>query len=459
MQFALALETVADPRTAAIEALHRATAIYTHDGVIDALLDRIGWPDADGALIDPSAGDGAFIARALERIDTPRNDHSRLARVEGWEIHPEAVADGRRRIAAILIQRDWSQAEADKAAATVLRHGDFIVDRERDRRYRFVAGNPPYIRYGHLPDWFKDLYREALPDFARGDLLHAFLDACVDLMTEDGVVGLVTSDRWLFNQTAAELRAQLGQRAGISHLARLDPETSFYQPKSRRRGTPPRIHPVEVVLRPGGSDCRSLTRAPISLSNEPCPTGALTLGDIATIKIAPWLGPKGIFVIDRATAARLPQSDLIPCVDTDDVDPGDDRLRPAQRYAIRTFRDREPVGAIHDHLAREIVRMPKRGQGKVWWMPPEAITLPLDRPALMVPRIGKTLRAIELPAGILPINHNLYVIQTNDEWPLEKVKAAIESDRTQAWLRDNAPPLENGYYDCRKGVIQRIPIA
>jgi hypothetical protein len=459
MQFALDLDAALDPRALAIDALHRATAIYTNDGVIDALLDRIGWPDADGALIDPSAGDGAFLARAIERIDTPRHDRGSLDRIEGWEIHPEAVAEGRARIAQILVRRDWSPARAAEAAAAVLRHGDFILDRTSTRRYRFVAGNPPYIRYGHLPDWFKDLYRDALPDFARGDLLHGFLDRCVDLMSDDGVVGLVTSDRWLFNQTAADLRAQIGRRAGIAHLARLDPETSFYQPKSRRRGTPPRIHPVEVVLRPEGPDHRALTRAPISLSNTPEERGAIALGDIATIKIAPWLGPKGIFVVDAATAARLPQSCLIPCVDTDDVDPSTNRLRDPQRFAIRTTRDHEPEGVLREHLRREIGRMPKRGQGKLWWMPPETITLPLDRPALMIPRIGKTLRAIELPSGVLPINHNLYVIQTQDGWPLERVKAAVESDRTQAWLRDNAPPLENGYYDCRAGVIRRIPIA
>lgn len=459
MQFAFDLPPSLTPRDAAIDALHRATAIYTHDTVIDTLLDRIGWPDADGSLIDPSAGDGAFLARALERINTPRHDLNSLSRIEGWEIHPGAVADGRQRIARILVQRDWSQSRAEGAAAMILREGDFITDRRDTRRYRFVAGNPPYIRFGHLPDWFKTLYRDALPDFARGDLLHGFLDRCVDLMTDDGIVGLVTSDRWLFNQTAAELRASIGRRAGIAHLARLDPGTSFYQPKSRRRGTPPRIHPVEIVLRRDTDGDRALTRAPMSLSEGPATAEGLTLGDVATIKIAPWLGPKGIFVVESAAAARLPSDCLIPCVDTDDIDPSDNSLKPVRRWAIRTVREREPEGALKEHLAGQIGRMPKRGQGKLWWMPPETITLPLDRPALMIPRIGRTLRTIALPAGVLPINHNLYVIESDGDWSLDRIKAAVESPRSQAWLCDNAPPLENGFYDCRSGILRRIPVA
>lgn len=463
MQFAFDLPaaalTPAQIRAGAIEDLHRATAIYTHDCVIDDLLQRIGWPTAEGALIDPSAGDGAFLLQALRRIDTPRNDLGSLARLHGWEIHPGAVADGRMRIAELLRQRDWSADQAEIGARAVLREGDFLTEGPTTGTYRFIAGNPPYLRYGHLPEWFKDLYRAALPDFARGDLLHAFLDRCVDLMAEDGIIGFVTSDRWLFNQTTAELRRRLGQRAGIQHVARLDPGTSFYQPKTRRRGTPPRIHPVEVVIRPNAHAARAITEAPISLGPaRVVDPGEITLGDLATIKIAPWLGPKGIFVVDPGVAARLPEADLIPCVDTDDVDPATNVLRPAQRFAIRTRRDREPCDAVRDHIRREIARMPKRGQNKVWWMPPETITLPLDRPALMIPRIGRTLRTIRLPAGVLPINHNLYVVEPANGLSLDEIEAAIADPESQNWLENNAPPLENGYFDIRAGMIRRIPI-
>jgi len=53
----------------AIEALHAATALYTAEPVVEVLIDRIGWPDADGRLVDPSAGDGMFMVRALSRLD------------------------------------------------------------------------------------------------------------------------------------------------------------------------------------------------------------------------------------------------------------------------------------------------------------------------------------------------------------------------------------------------------
>ncbi|EIM30396.1 hypothetical protein [Microvirga lotononidis] len=60
--------------SAAIEALHAATALYTAEPVVDVLLDRIGWPDADGSLVDPNAGDGMFMVRALSRLDLAPDD-------------------------------------------------------------------------------------------------------------------------------------------------------------------------------------------------------------------------------------------------------------------------------------------------------------------------------------------------------------------------------------------------
>lgn len=79
-------------------------------------------------------------------------------------------------------------------------------------------------------------------------------------------------------------------------------------------------------------------------------------------------------------------------------------------------------------------------------MPPEAITLPLDRPALLISRIGRKIRTIRLEPDILPINHNLYVVSAGPDLSLETDREVLQSDETQNWVLRNAPPLENGYY-------------
>jgi hypothetical protein len=215
---------------------------------------------------------------------------------------------------------------------------------------------------------------------------------------------------------------------------------------------------VEVVLTPSAQARIPLGKQPVS------PDGSLdvhdgpTLADIATVRLAPWLGPHGIFTIDAHHAGRLPDADLLPAVDSDDIDPASNTLRPVTRYAIRTFKDREPTGVVREHLQASMARMPKRGQRRRWWMPPEGITLPLDRPALLIPRIGRKIRTIRLDPGILPINHNLYVVSAGPDHSLERIEMILQSNETQAWVLRNAPPLENGYLDIRAGLLRRIPV-
>lgn len=192
-----------------------------------------------------------------------------------------------------------------------------------------------------------------LPRYASGDLLHAFLDRIAATLHPDGEIALVSSDRWLFNSGTALLRSILGQRLSIHHLRRLDAKTAFYRPKLRCKGSPPRVHPVAVVMRPPGPGSIPLTEAPI-YPGPPAAgsSGTPLLGDIAQVRLAPWLGAPGIFIVDEVTAQGLPAECLVPAVDASDIqdghllphgampcEPGRTRNRPPRLWHIwpRTF--------------------------------------------------------------------------------------------------------------------------
>lgn len=448
---------VGTERASAIEEVHAATALYTSADVVDALLDRLSWPEGGGRLLDPSAGDGSFLLQALKRLDV--NDPAQIHRIQGWEIHAGAVSEARARIAAYLEEHDWTPIRAAGAARRTVINRDFLTGDPKLHQFRTIAGNPPYLRFQRLPEYFKGVYLDSIPKYARGDLLHGFLDRCTKLLPENGVIGLVCSDRFLFNSTAGALRREMGNRVGICHVARLDASTSFYRPKQRVRGAPPRIHPVEIVLRSASAACRAMTSAAISpdgLEQEEA-TG-LTLGDIAKVSLAPWLGPMGIFVVTGKEALSLHRrgADLIPAVDTDDIDPVTDELRVATRYAIRTRRETKPTAAADRHLRARSAGMPPRGRNGPYWVPPEPITLPLDKPALLIPRIARRLRAVSLPAGVLPINHNLSVINTTGS--LEDLRELLLSEYSQAWIRRHAPRLDSGFFSITTRLLRRLPV-
>lgn len=448
-------------RNHAINELHAATAIYTAEPVVDDLLKKIDWPRGTRRLLDPSCGDGMFLGRALERllVAEPNIDAAVLVQLfEGWEIHPTAAQDARSRIAMVLTLNGWPPAVAEKTACQVIKNADFLTDGPTDRRYYAVVGNPPYLRFANVPDLLRQEYLSVVPDYARADLLHPFLARCPDLLEPDGVVVLVTADRWLFNASAAKLRAAMGKHLAIHHLERLDPSTAFHRPKVRRQGSPPRIHPVAVVLGPPTSDSIMLSRAAIHPeATDGCAADGttLTLGEVAKVRQGPWLGARGIFVVDGETARILPPEYLVPAVGPRDLIHG--RLGPIRRWAVKTSAI-EPPAEVMAHLDANLHRMAPRGRRNPRWLPPESWgDLPLDEPSLLIPRIAKSLRPVRLPPGVLPTNHDVSIVAGAD-MQLEEIEAMLTSERAQEWMRIRAPRLEGGYHSITTNLLRSLPV-
>lgn len=456
-----------NPMAAAIDALHEATAIYTENHVIRSLLDRTDWPSGTGRLIDPSAGDGNFLVQALLRLRPEPGDHAATARIHGWEIHPAACSTARIRLRETLTGLGWTDADARTTAYSMITEADFLTKPPAASSIRFIFGNPPYLRAGNLPRLFQNLYSKIVPAYARGDILHAFLDLCARIMTHDGLFCAVSSDRWLLNTTSASLRAHIGALAGISHLERIDVSTSFYRPKQRRSKSPPRVRPVTIVLEPMRPGLMRLDAQPIYPRDPALAKPVLDLGptvplsSIATIRLGPWLGPKGIFYFDAGSreAKALRREGLVLVTDTSDLPPDRDEITPATMLALRTSKAAIPSRTVLHHLRKAIVNMPKSKVRKTWWLPPERLPPSPETNSIVIPRIAPRLRAVSIASGVIPINHNFSV--------LSACPGRIGNDRLIEILRHpvvqqtvafRAPRLENGYLDLRTGFLKQLPI-
>lgn len=445
-------------RVDAIDRLHHATAIYTAEPIVDELLSRLNWPCGDNKFLDPSAGDGMMIGRALAKaLKLGHVSDARLPLIiEGWEIHPHACVQARARVVAILVAHGRSRDTATRLASEMIHNADFLTDAPTVQTWHTIAGNPPYLRWLNVPELLREDYARHVPPYASSDLCHSFLDRCAKTLHHGGEIGFITSDRWLFNLNASQLRESLGKRLSIQHLERLDARTAFYRPKQRRAGTPPRIHPVTIIL--GFGQGEELTKESIYPGADTARyAGMRTLGDVASVRIAPWLGSKGIFVLSEAAAAAsgIPKHLLIPAVDTDDI--VGFTLKEPSRFALLTKPKEIPCLAVQRHLDANMQKMAKRGQGSSY-LPPETFhAFDLGTPSLLVPRIAKTPKAIRVPAGVLPINHNLSIV-TGDADLLDLVETALQSSLANEWMQQHAPRLENGFYSLTTTMLRRLPI-
>lgn len=88
---------------------------------------------AGDRVMEPSAGDAAFLVAAVARLARLAGDDGAEPEVDGVEIHTHSARVARRRV----------RAAGGKAT---VRQGDFF-DMEPEPVYDAVIGNPPYIRY------------------------------------------------------------------------------------------------------------------------------------------------------------------------------------------------------------------------------------------------------------------------------------------------------------------------
>jgi len=101
--------------------------------------------------------------------------------------------------------------------------------------------------------------------------------------------------------------------------------------------------------------------------------------------------------------------------------------------------------------------MPERGRRAVRWLPPEAFAgrLPLPYDAVLVPRIARQLRAVLLPAGRLPVNHQLVVLSG---LPPADIMAMLTDPAVQAQADALALPVDSGYRSYTATLLRAITV-
>jgi adenine-specific DNA-methyltransferase len=161
---------------------------YTPPAVVDLALSMADVsPGRDLRVLDPTCGDGAFLARARDRVASP-------ASLVGIEVDEAAARAASARVPGAAIRC----ADLFSIAAEDLEPADAVV------------GNPPYVRLERLSSAAKARMRARLladfPDVpkalldrltARGDLAVACVARCLRLARRGGRVALVVSSAML----------------------------------------------------------------------------------------------------------------------------------------------------------------------------------------------------------------------------------------------------------------------
>ena len=211
--------------------------VYTRPWVVDLILDLVGYRAEEdlAALyaVEPSAGEGAFLVPMIRRLLASLEAHGRsLLDVRGsiraYELDTDSAARAIKLAERQLRDHGATVREAADLAEGWVCVGDYLLAAPKDRRADIVVGNPPYIRYDHVPSEALTTYRRLYPTMVgRGDIYVGFIEAALRQLKAGGALGFICADRWMRSAYGSELRRMICAAFGVEAVIEMHDAPAF----------------------------------------------------------------------------------------------------------------------------------------------------------------------------------------------------------------------------------------
>ncbi|MGC2941937.1 Eco57I restriction-modification methylase domain-containing protein [Brevibacterium sp. FAM 24638] len=230
--------------------------VYTRRWVVETILTLTGFTaDRDLAnltIVEPSAGDGAFLGPIVERLLESVRLHGRPVSdlsdsLVAYELYEDAAAQARQILRTLLAEGGVGEDQARDLALRWVRTADYLLD-EQELTADFVVGNPPYIRLEEIDNKVGAAYRTRWWTMtARADIYVGFIEKALKSLRAGGRLGFIVADRWMRNQYGAKLR-ELVSTGGyaVEQVWTMHDVDAFVSPVS--------AYPAITVIRKGEQD-------------------------------------------------------------------------------------------------------------------------------------------------------------------------------------------------------------
>ena len=215
--------------------------VFTRPEIVSLILDLAGYRVggarlAERRVLEPSCGDGAFLAQVVERLIASEREHgSRL----GWndrvldnalravDISAPSLQRAKASIVTQLVEAGCPAKRGEALAATWTVHTDFLLE-SWPERFDFVIGNPPYVRIEELPRLVLERYREMFETTTdRADLYVAFIQKGLELLSPTGVLAYICANRFAKNKYGTSLRRLISRQFRVRHYLNLEHTQPF----------------------------------------------------------------------------------------------------------------------------------------------------------------------------------------------------------------------------------------
>jgi len=181
----------------------------------------LGEWDGPVQVLDPACGDGGLLLAFAKVV--PARLLSRLF-LTGYETDPAALAEAERALTSsgaggvTLLAQDFLSVEGVEPENEYGQRGLFDPEEPAVQRFDAVIANPPYVRTQVLGAKKAQELAERFRLTGRVDLYQAFTQAMANVLKPGGVLGLLTSNRFLTVKSGASLRELLRREFALDAI-------------------------------------------------------------------------------------------------------------------------------------------------------------------------------------------------------------------------------------------------
>ena len=487
-------------------------AVFTRREVVEFILDLMGYtadkPLHEFRFLEPSFGEGEFLLVAVKRMiqawkrgeeETDRFE-SLNESVRAVELHEASFVTTRRKVVSLLTKEGASPVAAERLADRWFVNGDFLLT-PLEGEFNYVAGNPPYLRQEMIPAPLIAEYRLRYETiFDRADIYVPFIERSLSLLSRDGVLGFICSDRWMKNRYGKRLRRMIADSyhlrtyvdmvntpafeknvlayPAITIIGRekTDITRAAYRPEISSESLR-RLAGDLLAKNPPGTqgDVRELTD--VAADSEPwilesheevALARKLERNFPAIEKTGCRIGIGVATGADKVFIGRYDDLDLEPdrklrLVTTHDISSGE--VRWSGLGVVNPFADEgglvnlEEYPRLNRYLEKhreEIVRRHvARKASANWYRTVDRIYPEIaKRPKLLIPDIKGEAHVVYEDGGLYP-HHNLYFIMS-DEWNLKALQGVLLSGVAKLFVSIYSTRMRSGYLRFQAQYLRRI---
>lgn len=457
--------------------------VFTREEVVCAMLDLADYRQENDLrhvrLLEPAAGDGAFACEILKRLIHSSGIHNfdiqqALAGIRFVEMEP-TMAKKLRVIVEQTLAKILDKEASRRWAEEMVIQSDFLSLKNMGV-FDIITGNPPYVRHEQIPAEQKESYKRQFHTFRhRADLYIPFFEHALKMLSPNGALCFICSNRWLKNQYGATLRSFIARNFHLQILIDLQKTNPFQEEviaypsitliRGSRQEAPVEVHELSSLA--GLGEIVSRTLPPKHLAEQPrtkdwsplfvnAHHGQYGLEAIEAqgfkIGIGVATGSDRVF-IGRALAKEVEAELLLPlvtakCLRNDQFDwNGHYIVNPFQHNGKLIDLNRFPMAKVFFAKHEETLRKRHVAQKNPsqWYRTIDRINPTLtSQPKILLPDISGN-QYIFIDKGQFYPHHNLYYITGRDLTDLQFLAAILMSDFVRNQLLQLSNQMNGGF--------------